>query len=132
MPRKTRSHPPDKERLVKAELRRQKAAAFRGTFLAWCRTHRLPAPVFEYRFHTERLWRFDLAWPSMLVAVEIHGAVFRGGHHTRGKGFLDDREKMAEAQRLGWTVLEVAPSGKHPNTLYSPYMLSWLKAGLNR
>lgn len=109
------------------KLRQAKQLAFRTTFLAWCVQHNLPVPHFEFRFHPVRLWRFDVAWPPSYVAVEIHGGLFRFGHHSRGKGFLDDREKISTAMLHGWRVLEVAPSGKHPNTLYSPEMLAWLK-----
>ncbi len=51
----------------------------------------------------------DLAWRKQKVALEIHGAVFVQGRHTRGAGFTEDRIKMAEAQILGWTVIEVTP-----------------------
>lgn len=66
----------------------------------------LPAPVKEVRFHPIRKWRFDLAFPNEKIAVEVHGAVHAQGRHTRGPGFEADREKMNEAQILGWTVLE--------------------------
>lgn len=112
------------------KLRAAKQKAFRQTCDAWCAANHLPEPCYEWRFHFERKWRFDVAWPDLRVAVEIHGGLFRFGHHSRGKGFLDDREKIGEAQKLGWKVLEVAPTGKHPNTLYSPQMLDWLKAVL--
>lgn len=66
----------------------------------------LPEPELEVRFHPIRRWRFDLGWPSQKVAVEVHGAVYARGRHTRGLGFEGDREKMNEAQLQGWTVLE--------------------------
>lgn len=66
----------------------------------------LPTPETEVRFHPIRKWRFDLGWPQKKVAVEVHGAVFAQGRHTRGAGFENDREKMNEAQLLGWKVLE--------------------------
>ena len=115
---------------VKQKLRAAKTNAFRAAVQAWLKAHGLPPCEFEYRFHPERMWRFDLAWVDAQVAVEIHGGVFAFGHHTRGKGFLDDREKIGTAITLGWKVLEVAPTGKHPNTLYSPAMLAWLRAVL--
>ncbi len=68
--------------------------------------HGWPAPVREQRFHPLRRWRLDLAWPDLMLAVEIHGGVYAQGRHTRGKGFELDREKMNEAQLLGWRVLE--------------------------
>ena len=43
-----------------------------------------------------------------MVALELHGAVYRQGGHTRGKGFEDDREKMNEGQLLGWLVIEAS------------------------
>ena len=60
----------------------------------------------EYRFHPERRWRFDIAYPAIKVAIEIHGGVYAQGRHTRGKGFTNDREKMNEAHGLGWKVFE--------------------------
>lgn len=65
-----------------------------------------PTPEMEYRFHPTRKWRFDLAWPSIMLAVELHGSVWTQGRHTRGSGFVGDREKIREAIKLGWSVLE--------------------------
>jgi hypothetical protein len=61
----------------------------------------------ECRFHPTRRWRFDYAWSARKVAVEVHGSTWAAGRHTRGKGFAGDREKVNEAQLLGWLVLEV-------------------------
>lgn len=58
-------------------------------------------PVKEYRFHPTRLWRFDMAFPERRVAVEIDGAVWTQGRHTRGSGYIADCEKLAEAAILG-------------------------------
>ena len=68
--------------------------------------HEWPEPEREIRFAHPRRWRFDLAWPNLMLAVEIHGGVYTKGRHTRGKGFERDREKMNEAQLLGWKILE--------------------------
>ncbi len=71
------------------------------------KSEKLPAPVFEHRFDTlaGRKWRFDLAWPAHKLAIEIDGAVYAGGRHTRGKGFEADCEKLNEALLQGWRVL---------------------------
>ena len=53
-----------------------------------------------------RRWRFDMAWPRHRIAAEIHGGVWAQGRHTRGAGFIADREKMNAAVLLGWRVLE--------------------------
>jgi very-short-patch-repair endonuclease len=61
----------------------------------------LPACVCEYKFHKTRRWRFDFAWPSEKIAVEIEG---RGRHQTF-MGFAKDAEKYNAALLLGWRVL---------------------------
>lgn len=69
------------------------------------RAAKLWQPVREFQFHAVRKWRFDFAWPNILLAVEIEGGIWTGGRHTRGKGFFDDCEKYNEAALMGWTVL---------------------------
>ncbi len=64
----------------------------------------------EVKFHPTRKWRFDFSCAELKLAVEIHGAIWRQGGHTRGQGFQDDREKMNAAQVLGWDVLEFTTS----------------------
>lgn len=69
----------------------------------------LPRHTKELQFHPSRKWRFDYAWPELLIALELHGGTYSGGRHTNGKGFTEDREKMNSAILLGWQVLEVTP-----------------------
>ena len=64
-----------------------------------------PEPELEVRFHPERKWRFDLAFPELRIAIEQEGGVFTGGRHVRGAGYERDCEKYNEAQILGWLVL---------------------------
>ena len=68
----------------------------------------LPKHTEEHIFHPERKWRMDYAWPECKIALEVHGATYSQGRHTRGAGFAGDREKMNEAQLHGWLVIEVA------------------------
>lgn len=63
--------------------------------------------VREHRFHPARKWRFDFAFLRELVAVEVQGGIHIQGGHTRGAGYRSNREKINEAQLLGWLVLEV-------------------------
>ena len=74
-------------------------ASFHELFPDWAEELEL-----EHRFHPERKWRFDLAWPEIMLAVEVHGG---SGRHMSFTGFRRDREKMNTAQTMGWTVLEV-------------------------
>lgn len=69
----------------------------------------LPQPAYEYQFHIERKWCFDLAWLDRYVAVEIEGGTFLkgGGRHNRAKGFRNDIDKYNAATLLGWRVFRV-------------------------
>ena len=73
------------------------------SFALQVRALKLPAPEREYRF-CERRWKFDFAWPEKRLAVEIEGAVWVGGRHTRGSGFIADMEKYNAAASMGWFV----------------------------
>ncbi len=87
---------------------------------------RVPYEV-EYRFHPRRKWRLDFAIPVNKIGVEVHGGIWIRGHHTRGKGFEDDREKMNEAVLLGWLVLEVTP-----RQIRNGQAFRWLERALGR
>ena len=87
----------------------------------------LPDPATELLFHPKRKWRFDYAWPTRMIALEVHGGIHSGGRHTRGRGFVEDRAKMNEATLLGWTVLEVTP--EH---IKSGQLRAWLLAAFNQ
>ena len=67
----------------------------------------LPEPQREYAFAKPRRWRFDLAWVTRLIAVEVEGGVWVGGRHQTGQGFTRDCEKLSEAAVLGWRVIRV-------------------------
>lgn len=58
--------------------------------------------VREYVFHEQRKWRFDFAWPSEKLAVEIDG---RGPGHMSVVGFRRTCEKANAALLCGWRVL---------------------------
>jgi very-short-patch-repair endonuclease len=59
----------------------------------------------EYRFHPDRRWRFDFAFPIQQIAVEVEGGTWVNGRHNRASGIEDDMEKYNEATQLGWSVL---------------------------
>lgn len=61
--------------------------------------------VKELQFHPDRKWRFDYAFPSRKVAIEIDGAVWTLGRHNRPRGYLNDMEKLNTAASMGWLVL---------------------------
>lgn len=92
-----------------AALRRAAAQERHDTFAKMLRASKLPLPTPEYRFHPERQWRFDFAWPEHKIALEVEGGVWTEGRHTRGAGFLADMQKYNAAGVLGWRVLRVTP-----------------------
>jgi len=83
-------------------------------FALYCRHELLPPFEREYPFGVAigRKWRFDFAWPELLVAVEIEGLTkkfiddvpYAIGRHCTFKGFADDCVKYAHANTLGWHV----------------------------
>ena len=91
-----------------AILRREKAKANRekhtARILEACSRCGLVMPTKEHRFHPERKWRFDFAWPELKLAIEVNGGGGRGRHNSV-TGATADAEKMNAAQLLGWRVL---------------------------
>ncbi len=72
-----------------------------------CRAVGLPKPSTELQFAKPRRWRFDVAFEAQRLAVEVEGATWANGRHTRGQGFENDCLKYAEAVIRGWRVLRV-------------------------
>lgn len=70
---------------------------------------KLPPWQTEYRFHATRLWRFDIAFPELKLAIEVEGGLYVQGRHSRGAGAEADMDKYGEAFALGWSVLRVSP-----------------------
>ncbi len=78
------------------------------TIITVLRPSLLDGLVREYRFHPDRRWRFDVAFPRYRVAVEVDGGQWMsgGGRHNTNA----DREKLNTAAMHGWLVLRVSPS----------------------
>ena len=73
-------------------------------FALHCRVEKLN-PRREFKFHPDRKWRFDFAFPAQMLAIEIEG---RGRHQSFG-GFVKDAEKYNTAVKMGWRVLRYTP-----------------------
>ena len=65
----------------------------------------LPEPECEYKFLEDRKFRFDLAWPMLMVAAEVEGGSWILSGHTSGTGINRDCEKGNLAQLNGWIYL---------------------------
>jgi very-short-patch-repair endonuclease len=59
----------------------------------------------EFKFHPTRKWRFDMAIPSLMIAIEYEGVYGIKSRHTTMSGYTGDCEKYNEAVVLGWRVL---------------------------
>lgn len=70
------------------------------------RCRKFPAAA-EHRFQPPRKWRFDFAWPAVMVAVELEGGTYSGrkSRHTTATGHQGDCEKYNAAAIAGWCVL---------------------------
>jgi very-short-patch-repair endonuclease len=97
--------PDEFKRAAKTSVKQRLENKFLESF-ALVKPHGTPMPVREHRFHPVRKWRFDFAWPQIKLAVEINGGGFTLGGHNRGVHQASDFEKLNEAMRLGWTVLQ--------------------------
>ena len=67
----------------------------------------LPLGATQYPVVLGRQFRFDRAWPAQMVAVEVQGAIWTNGAHSRGSGVQRDCLKLSMAAAVGWRVLPV-------------------------
>lgn len=95
------------------------------TFALACESIGLPPPEEEFRFHPVRRWRWDYAWPELMLAVEIDGGLYVAGRHSRGAGREKDLEKVAHGLILGWTVFTFST-----RMVNSGVALTWLSQWL--
>lgn len=66
----------------------------------------------EYRFDNVRMFRFDWAIPSRMIAIEYNGLIYQNSKNTTGKsghqtvgGIKADNEKSNLAVTQGWRIL---------------------------
>ena len=52
-----------------------------------------------------RRFRWDFAWPSKKLLVEVQGAIWVKGGHSTGTGISRDAEKLNLATLAGWRTL---------------------------
>lgn len=89
-----------------------------GFLLLWRQAYISPQPKQEHKFHPNRGWRFDFAFPEYWVAIEIDGGQYRPkGSHNTATAIQRDCEKMNAAMRLGWRVLRYTTRDLHDRPL---------------
>ena len=91
--------PPEKER---AKLARN---AIRDSFATDVHRRTGVRALYEYPFaKPERLWRSDIAWPDVKIALEIDGGTWNYGRHNRSSSILQDMEKGNGYSERNWIV----------------------------
>ena len=83
-----------------------KASELEAQFSVLVKIYRLPKPAQEFRFDPVRRFRFDFAWETQKLAVEINGGTWSRGRHSRGSGQRNDCIKLNLAIERGWRVLQ--------------------------
>lgn len=73
-------------------------------FAFMLRVLNVPTPEREFIF-SERKYRFDFAWPNIMLAIEIEGGIWSHGRHLQPQGYQNDCEKYNLAAIHGWTIL---------------------------
>lgn len=68
----------------------------------------------EYQFHMFRKWRFDIAFPTMKLGIELDG--FGYGHQSVVQRKRDN-EKSNEAVVLGWKILRFCVDDLKPGKI---------------
>ena len=99
-----------------------KGSAPEMAFFAQLRQAGIRGFVREYKFHPKRRWRFDFADPARRIGIELMGATWSAGRHTRGSGYMSDCEKANEAICLGWRMLRATTEQVEDGRL-----LAWLQ-----
>jgi hypothetical protein len=61
--------------------------------------------IYEYKFDSERKFKFDYANLRLKVAIEIEGGIYTGTGHAKTGRYLKDMEKYNMAAIKGWIVL---------------------------
>lgn len=69
------------------------------------RAHKVPFER-QVRLIPGRKWAYDFVIPSVKLAIEVHGAIWRGGAHSRGAGLERDYAKMNAVVKLGYLPLQ--------------------------
>ena len=103
----SRAVTPEEWRRLSAKAARTRLEDLLASHIA---AHHLVTPEREYRFCTERRWRYDFAWPAQRLLCDVQGGTSnlrRPGRHLRPQGYRDDAEKHTAANLAGWRVVIV-------------------------
>ncbi len=71
----------------------------------------LTPPISQYLFAMtlKRQWRWDFAWTSEFLALEVQGGIWTRGAHGHPEDILRNMLKHNDAALLGWRWLQFTP-----------------------
>ena len=99
-----------KDMVVKSAVKKVSKAKYNERIVsAYYQQEGLPEPVYEWRFHPERMWRIDIAWPDSKVGIEVQGGIWVSGRHARGSGLVREYERHNQLLVWGWRVVYILP-----------------------
>ena len=78
-----------------------------------------------------RQYHFDLAIPSLMIALEIEGGIWTQGRHIRPLGFINDCIKYNLATMCGWAVYRLPTCFFEGNSKYYPHLIKVLGSIIN-
>lgn len=87
----------------------------------------LPEPEREFYAIPGRRFRFDFAWPTFKLLLEVQGGTWINGSHSRGAGVARDCEKGCLAVVEGWRVAHV-----DGDQIRTGKAIRWIEAILRR
>lgn len=104
-------------------------SALEARFETWVLPLLPQPPQPQYRFHPTRRFRFDYAWVTERVAVEIDGGQWQahGGRHNTDP----DRDKLNQAAVLGWRVLRYSGAMLEDPARVAGEIIAALKLGID-
>ncbi len=111
-PQQPRAELTPEQKKAKRERQREETERQARQFTIMCERYDIPAFVREHPFRTGRDSKFDFAWPTFRIALEVEGAIFIGGAHNRPNRFAADIEKYNAAASDGWLVFRCAAGYK--------------------
>ena len=85
----------------------KKPSALEDEMLRQITEAKLPIPEREFKAIDSRRFRWDFAWVSYGLLLEVQGGVFVRGGHSTGAGITKDCEKLNLATLGGWRVMQV-------------------------
>lgn len=74
----------------------------------------------EFQFDKARRWKFDFAFPSQKLAIEVEGH-----YHRTHAGHAKDSEKFTEALRQGWRIVRCPARLVTPKKARELVLLAW-------